>query len=635
MAPPPAKKQKQASLLSFFGGIKEVKKAQDGGGDNVIVHNRHIGCGNDNDEVNVNDIVDSVNIESESVPVSISSSSSLSSPPIEHSPNDDSGATEYVDETYEYQHHHSHSASSSPLLKGNDDIMCTVTVSPTGSNADASSTSAIEDIAATTIINSTIDDDNDEEGEDDGSSSVSSGGCGSVVNDENDNVAQTINNDGKSAYELLREKNIARNNARLKELGLLVANVGVNRDSDRRTKQPPKRVKSKSLTEQPVLPARRSRRLEKNDTASATTSTSLNECMTDLIGRNTKLFEPEEEKIEESELFSVSPLLEYQMTITQQQNEDTSSTNRTAGNGQGEWKGITSLVPSTTRLIPPSGLNAIYSLQFYPKQYFRSGGGSDNNDLTSSSWIVGAGKSGIVALWDCSNKSKKGCEYIDPVISWKGHGGRWIADAHFLPSGDGGSSTVAGFGSGVPSRLLTAGNDGTICHWDLTSTAVKTGVPKLLNQSSKALHASGIFSMDVRSSTASPSSLNDIRIVTGSKDKSIAVSSLDRLNERPMWRSDFHRAKVGSVNFSLEYAGDIPLIASASDDGLVAIHDARLNGVSGSENCVVVKLEDIHVKPHSAVWMPRSAQIFMTGSFLSSYYCPPLTSLTKLTFVRT
>ncbi len=591
-----------------------MKKAQDGGGDNVIVHNRHIGCGNDNDEVNVNDIVDSVNIESESVPVSISSSSSLSSPPIEHPPNDDSGATEYVDATYEYQHHHSHSASSSPPLKGNDDNMCTITVSPTGSNADEPSTSAIEDIAATTIINSAIDDDNDEEGEDDGSSSVSSGGCDSVVNDENDNVAQSINNDGKSAYELLREKNIARNNARLKELGLLVtANVVDKRTSDRRTKQPPKRVKTKSMTEQRVLPARRSRRLEKNDTTSATTSTSLNECTTELIGRNTISFEPEQEKIEESELFSVSPLLEYQMTITQQQNEDTSSTNRTVGNEQGKWKGITSLVPSTTRLIPPSGLNAIYSLQFYPKQYFRSGGGSDNDDLSSSSWLVGAGKSGIVALWDCSNKSKKRCEYIDPVISWKGHGGRWIADVHFLPSGDGGSSTVAGFGSGVPSRLLTAGNDGTVCDWDLTSTSVKTGVPKLLNQSSKALHASGIFSMDVSSQSTSSSCLNDIRIVTGSKDKTIAMSSLDRLHERPLWRSDFHRAKVGSVNFSSEYADDIPLIASASDDGLVAIHDARLNGVSGAENCVVAKLEDIHFKPHSAVWMPGSAQIFMTG----------------------
>ena len=83
--------------------------------------------------------------------------------------------------------------------------------------------------------------------------------------------------------------------------------------------------------------------------------------------------------------------------------------------------------------------------------------------------------------------------------------------------------------------------------------------------------------MDVRLSTSSSS--GDVRIVTGSKDKTIAVSTICRLDDRPLWRSDFHSAKVGSVCFSSSLGN--PLIASASDDGLVAVHDARLDGMSG------------------------------------------------------
>jgi hypothetical protein len=139
--------------------------------------------------------------------------------------------------------------------------------------------------------------------------------------------------------------------------------------------------------------------------------------------------------------------------------------------------------------------------------------------------------------------------------------------------------------------------------------------------------------MDISSRFTSSSFLNDISIVTGSSDSrnnTIAVSILDRLEDStPLWRTDFHRDKVGSVNFSSGFAhGDIPLIASASDDGLVAIHDARLNGLRGCNNCVVAKLEGIHIKPHSAIWMPGSSHIFLTGKFLSSYYCSPLNLLT-------
>ena len=57
---------------------------------------------------------------------------------------------------------------------------------------------------------------------------------------------------------------------------------------------------------------------------------------------------------------------------------------------------------------------------------------------------------------------------------------RWIADARFLSSSGGNGSLTSNASASVPRRLLTAGNDGTVCHWDLTSTSVATGAPKLL-----------------------------------------------------------------------------------------------------------------------------------------------------------
>ena len=116
-------------------------------------------------------------------------------------------------------------------------------------------------------------DDINKEGEDDDSSSVSSGiSCEDEdeVNDENDIVAHTINNDGKSAYELLREEKIARNNARLKELGLLTM---------KQPRKPHKRV----FKPKPVLPARRSTRLDEVVTTT-TPSTTKNDGTMDLAG---------------------------------------------------------------------------------------------------------------------------------------------------------------------------------------------------------------------------------------------------------------------------------------------------------------------------------------------------------------
>ena len=428
---------------------------------------------------------------------------------------------------------------------------------------------------------------------------------------------------GKSAYEILREKNIERNNERLRSLGLLVGinvqqqnNHNSNNGSRKKKRKKVAKNSSSSAAKNAVatLPTRRSSRL-KQPVVTEKGSLSEEVChdgneegaAVPSNGGQVNIMEVQEEE------FTVSPLFEYQMMSTNN-NASTNTTNDDNGKRDEDDKNgqvITTLIPNGPRLNPPSGLNAIYSLQFHP-HFLR---GSQENH-----WLVGAGKAGLIALWDCSKRNhhhsleEEEDKYIDPVISWKGHCGRWIADARFIPPPPSStSSSNNSSNNNVPSRLLTAGNDGTICHWDLTLTT-KTGVPKLLEQSGKVLHGkSGIFSMDVCTTSGDSGSSSNAggacNIVTGSKDKSLAITTLDRLASEPIWRSTFHTAKVGCVCFSSSKRNN-PLIASASDDGYVAVHDSRLDGMRGG---TVATLEDAHVKPHSAVWKDDSDSIFMTG----------------------
>jgi len=424
---------------------------------------------------------------------------------------------------------------------------------------------------------------------------------------------------GKSPYEILREKNIERNNARLAALGLL---VGVQQQSDTKKKKR-KKASAKKATTASSIPTRRSGRKKPVVTNSGTAlEVQHDDNLVSTSNSNEKMSkELEEQQEEEEELFTVSPLIEYQMTSSTP-NESTSDSIETK---EGTISSsISTLTPTGPRLNPPSGLNAIYSLQFHPPSWESNVNNQNGSSSSSSSWLAGAGKSGLIALWDCSKHNNKnlvqdeeeGESYINPLISWKGHSGRWIADARFVPPPSSSISSNSTSSSTVPSRLLTAGNDGNVCHWDLTLTS-STGVPKLLEQSTKLLHGSGIFSMDVSIPSSSSSSPY---IVTGSKDKSITVTSLDQLSNDPIWRSNYHSAKVGCVSFSS--SNNNPLIASASDDGCVAIHDARLNGTKGStsSNGTVAVLEDAHVKPHSAVWQPGSDCIFMTGEYILYVY---------------
>eukprot|EP00984_Skeletonema_dohrnii_P038822 scaffold42519_cov139-Skeletonema_dohrnii-CCMP3373.AAC.5 len=405
----------------------------------------------------------------------------------------------------------------------------------------------------------------------------------------------------KSEYELMRERNIARNNARLKALGLFVgsSDVGSGLNADNRKKQR-RRTKAAKVTNKTsvIEPTRRSSRL------SGVKMNYTDDDSGQVINREGASFKKqiidiEQEVKEEEEQFKVSPLFDYQMNDGGASSTTTITASEPGCNISNNGK-IKTLVPSGKRLVPPAGLNAIYSLQFYNAHETTY----TSSTTSPSPWLVGAGKSGLIAIWDCNNSSRTTQEeedqisYVEPVMSWKGHGGRWIADARFLPPIDSSNALV-------PSRLLTAGNDGSVCHWDLSNTSLTTGAPRLLHKTNKSLHSSGIFSMDVKAQQ------EDCLIVTGSKDKSIAVSKLSRLadNDGALWRTQFHTSKVACVSFSSSTIN--PLIASASDDGLVGIHDMRLNG--SDSNSTVACLEDSHVRPHSAVWKPSSDSFFLTA----------------------
>lgn len=355
--------------------------------------------------------------------------------------------------------------------------------------------------------------------------------------------------DGLSEYEKLRLRNIERNNARLAALGLLTTPTVTNSAKSRERNRPPRKRPKIHARKTPQQPLRRSSRNRNppNPETEVDGSIAISTERIEEIGGE-----------QEEEQYTVSPLLEYEMSQTDKKDIDSTCVVDSSNNDVEDASPSASLClgASGPRFIPPKGLNAIYSLEFWR-----------NNNETKSHWMVGAGKAGMIALWDTKKTEE---DFVDPILSWKAHSGRWIADAKFLLT----STTQQ-----TPSRLLTSGNDGTVCLWDLSTVSSATGAPKLLQRTDKSYHSSGIFCMAV----------SNANICTGSKDKSIAVSSLESL--QPFWRSHFHTSKVGDVSFKGE---DSTILASASDDGLVGIHDTRAPEIVAHVNA--------HDRPHSVTW---------------------------------
>ncbi|KAL3938687.1 MAG: hypothetical protein SGARI_001646 [Bacillariaceae sp.] len=218
----------------------------------------------------------------------------------------------------------------------------------------------------------------------------------------------------------------------------------------------------------------------------------------------------------------------------------------------------------------------------------------------------------MIALWNVNENNTHGTggddeSEIDTIMAWKGHSGRWVADAKFVElTGEDVSKRTS------PRTLVTAGNDGTVCFWDLMNVSNSSGLPRLIDRTGKELHRSGIFCMDVKS--RSDGSAIDSMVCTGSKDKTIAIFNVDSYTKHkrePLWTSSFHSAKVGAV--ALKGGNTSTILASASDDGLVAIHDYRMDGASRSGKGGVAAHVEAHRRPHSVTWDPNDDNILATA----------------------
>ena len=474
---------------------------------------------------------------------------------------------------------------------------------------------ALNDVQKDTTANGNADNDNDDD-DNDGESETKNDKCNSDDDDDGDSSsdsdAESTAARGEyqlSEYELLRLRNIERNNRRLAELGLAggwssAMPSNANEKRQKAKKKSRKKVKGDTTkTRTSAMPTRRSTRSRRTVLEAAAEGEGTFGASNLLADNNVPTYQEkakaEEEPVEE--VFTVSPMLEYAMNADNAATTDASATLE-------EWPAtaqpsdIQCLEPIGKRLAPPNGLGAIYSLQFYPREW------CPEQRSENQSWIVGAGKAGIISLWDCnwsrgsSASAVEEDDMIDPVLSWKAHSGRWVADVRFLPSTSGSEGAIT---KSPPSRLLSAANDGSVCLWDLSTVSSLNGSPKLLCRTGKELHRSGIFAMDVDVGQ------HHTHVATGSKDKTVAVTTLDAIARgngfaEPFWVSDYHTAKVGAVAIC---GKGTSLLASASDDGTIAVHDFRADG----KKQVVAELVDAHYRPHSVSWDPLSENNLMTA----------------------
>ena len=380
----------------------------------------------------------------------------------------------------------------------------------------------------------------------------------------------TVDPDGfreLSDYEKLRLRNIQRNQERLAKLGLLTPAF---RQEKEQVVVRKKTMRKRKKNEQTFTstPLRRSTRRRSELVESGTVPNITNE-----VDQSCQIQENEQV---EPETFEASPITQYIMDI---ENRSGNSDHYQTTEKDCRWNEL-----RPTGKLTQDRDAALYSLDIF-----------EDESAFACQWVVGAGKAGIIALWNFTdiNEDKE----VLPILSWKGHNGRWVADARFLPEFD---------CQKHPSRLLTAANDGRVCLWDLSSSSCNTGVPKCLSTTGKMLHSSGIFSMDVAAGEAH----NDVLVCTGSKDKTISLTPLESILKggecAPLFRSEFHNGKVGCVEMQ---KGSNKVIASASDDGFIALHDY-------TSNKVVSELDNAHQRPHSVTWHPTRNNIFMTGKWM-------------------
>jgi len=173
--------------------------------------------------------------------------------------------------------------------------------------------------------------------------------------------------------------------------------------------------------------------------------------------------------------------------------------------------------------------------------------------------IAGGGKNGHASVFSF-HQNDSSQDVVDPLISQKLHRG-WICDVRLL----------VGQKCCSP-KLLTAGNDGVVALWDLSLQEETTREIKQIGYND-GIHDGGIFSMDYQP-------LGDQRVLTGSKDGSVAITEIDGLKQVTSYH-DVHDGHVVKCVKWRSMADGGNTFLSSGNDGKTRLHDCRSTGSSG------------------------------------------------------
>ncbi|KFM25293.1 hypothetical protein F751_3973 [Auxenochlorella protothecoides] len=189
--------------------------------------------------------------------------------------------------------------------------------------------------------------------------------------------------------------------------------------------------------------------------------------------------------------------------------------------------------------------------------------------------VVAGGKGGVVALWGLRSRDACRVEAVPALLQASLHRG-WVADVQFWdpPGRDMHAASVP--------WLVSAGNDGAVCLWDLGQTQaggwergseVQSASPRRLAAAPPDLHSgAGVFSLHAAASAC----------LTGAKDGSVAVcalhpagalTALQRYAAPHAGRVVKSPAGVASVRWHPGREGR--LLASTSQAPELLIHDLR------------------------------------------------------------
>jgi len=274
----------------------------------------------------------------------------------------------------------------------------------------------------------------------------------------------------------------------------------------------------------------------------------------------------------------------------------------------------------------------------------------------SSGLVAAAGKDGRVALWGThaamtaalkeerkitrgeneENEEEKEDDEaeVEPLLSYKLHKG-WISDVQLWQSTLSSSDSDRGGGCSEDNShmfLFSSGNDGTVCLWDVTKTATTaSGLPQCLVRADD-IHKGGVFSMHCAGTN---------RVLTGSKDCSVVISTFDTLALNPTNNKsstpsstfsvvqrygDLHDGVVKCVRWKPSIStngtnstnsnnGDAVVFASCGNDRAIRITDTRVVGNSGQTGRNGLVLEGEHLTTINHIrWSPASEHLILSAS---------------------